>query len=439
MNNQCSYASVPHADQYFGTWAMEDTRLNARYEMLRALDVQAHIAAYKAPEIPIGTYEVAEGGIAVIEIMGMMSKYGSSLGDMPHGTLGVRRAIRNAVADQAIKGIVLRVESGGGAVTGTDDLADEVYRARDIKPVVAFVEDIGASAAYWVASQASRVIANRSAEVGSIGVYQVVRDYSAAAAIDGVKIHMIRSGKYKGIGTPGAEITPEQIQYLQSGVDEVHGAFVDAIAAGRKMDREAIAEIADGRVYVAKKAKEIGLIDAIGSFNSAVNEAAQLAAPNRRSRNMADEQKDTKAADAPATFAELKQAFEGAGTDFLCAQLEENATLAQAQKAWSKALVKQTADAKAEAEELKDAKAKADAELEELRAAPKKPGVPPVASGNQPNEDGEDPIRAYEAALAKETERCGGDKTRAAMALNRSQPELREAFVLAWNQKHGRG
>jgi protease-4 len=130
--------------------------------------------------------------VAVISLTGKLMKQQASMGGGT-STVQARRDIRAAASDPDIGAILLRIDSPGGTAAGTKELADEITAAKTKKPVWAYVEDMAASAAYWAASQASRIIANETALVGSIGTYGVVQDTSGMAAMEGVKVHVIRS------------------------------------------------------------------------------------------------------------------------------------------------------------------------------------------------------------------------------------------------------
>src|SRR5690606_9547065 len=127
------------------------------------------------------------------------------------------------------------------------DVADDVFQANQTKPVVTLGEDLVASAAYYVGSQAGKFFATRSSLIGSIGVYAVLHDLSAMAAMDGVKVHVIKSAAFKGGGVPGTEITPEQLAEWQVVVDAFHRDFVQAVARGRRLSEPQARQLADGR------------------------------------------------------------------------------------------------------------------------------------------------------------------------------------------------
>lgn len=211
---------------------------------------------------------MVEDGIATIPINGPMMKGDSKFGGT--NSLRTRRAIRRAASDESVRGIMLQIDSPGGTVAGTGDLAGDVAAARKKKPVFAHVDDLGASAAFWIASQAEFVSANPTAEVGSIGTVAVVEDSSEAASASGVTVHVISTGEFKGAFVEGTPIPPEHLDMLQERVDDLNGHFLKAVSAGRRMPIADVRKIADGRVHIASKAKGMGLIDAVMTADQAV-------------------------------------------------------------------------------------------------------------------------------------------------------------------------
>jgi ClpP class serine protease len=136
---------------------------------------------------------------------------------------------------------------------------------------VAVVEEMGASGAYWIASQAPRVLASsHTTAVGSIGAYLLVYDTSAAAAQIGVRVHVVRSGEFKGAGVPGTVVTDPQLREWQRMVDQTAAAFVQAVAEGRRQPVSRVKSWADGRVHSAADAMQLGLIDGMGTAADAV-------------------------------------------------------------------------------------------------------------------------------------------------------------------------
>lgn len=214
-------------------------------------------------------YTMAGDGVAVIRISGPTAKGWGKFGE--HSTAFTRRAVRIAVHDAAVGSILLLIDSPGGYVAGNDDVAREVEAANAMKPVVAYVEDECCSAAYWIASQASKVYANPSAEIGSIGVFQVIEDYTKQAEIAGIVVHVLTTGPLKGAGVPGAPITAEQLAAWQKGVDEVFEMFGSAVRKGRNLSAKQFEAVATGGVWHPKEARDLGLIDGVRSLDAAIS------------------------------------------------------------------------------------------------------------------------------------------------------------------------
>ena len=435
-------APIPHLQQYFGPWAMCEEHLLGIAQRLQGYDVQAHVLRVQqeaqAADGEGGSrakLSVTPEGIAVIPIRGMLMKQESSFGSNT-STVVARRQVRAALANSDVKGIMLAIESPGGTVAGTKELASDIATAAASKPVWAYAEDLCASAAYWLAAQATRISANDMASVGSIGTYGVINDYSGYAAKEGIKVHVVKAGDFKGMGQPGTEVTGKQLAYYQDMITQINEHFLAGVAAGRKMPIDAVRALADGRTHLASNAQGIGLIDAVESFDSAMNQfKALVSKPVKGTSRMSTE---VKAADAVATLQpqiasldEITAACPGADDTFVLSQLRVKATVDQAKNAWMKHL----ADANA-------ALAKANAELKakeqtEASAATKKPGVQPVHAGATAREATEDdPLAAFDAAVAVEM-KSGKSRAVAHAAVCRKYPELRNAMVAAHNAMHG--
>lgn len=275
--------------RHSGLWAIEPHWLNVA------------LAAYRNGSYPLVAFDdgedaprqsiarITEDGIGIIQMSGPMTKGRSKFGGVD--TIEARNAIRSFAANSNVSAIVLSIDSPGGTVAGTDDLANDIANAARNKPVYAQIDDEGASAAYWIAAQASAVFANPSAHVGSIGVYAVIEDTSKQAEAAGVKVHVISTGGMKGAMADGTPVTPEQIAYAQERVDAANGMFTEAIRKGRKMSSTAIAKVNDGRVYGATDSLALGLIDGIQRMDDTMamvrKERKARADSARRSRAMA--------------------------------------------------------------------------------------------------------------------------------------------------------
>jgi signal peptide peptidase SppA len=240
--------TIPYIDQFFGVWAMRSEELHAFHQVCIGLDVERHLSsaqAIRAKESPADETPQVEDGIAIVQLSGTLMKQKASIGNTT-STVLARRQLRAAVADREVNGIFLHIESPGGTARGTYELAADVAAAAKKKPLYAFIEDLGASAAYWAASAATKVYANAPALVGSIGTYAVVFDESAMAEKMGVKVHVIRAGEFKGLGESGTKITAEQLAEMQRTIDSTNAFFLQGVADGRRLPLARVKELGDG-------------------------------------------------------------------------------------------------------------------------------------------------------------------------------------------------
>jgi signal peptide peptidase SppA len=268
------------ADEYVGVWAIDPTRGAALWDLARRTDLKRHVAENAPPKLrsDVQTISSRDGTtVAVVMLTGTLMKAVSSM-DGGTSTVAARREIRRAAADPSVSAILIAIDSPGGTVSGTADLAAEVKAAAKAKPVWAQVEDLGASAAYWVASQADKVFANdRTALVGSIGTLAVVYDQSKAAEDAGVKTLVFGTGPLKGAGAPGAPVTDEQQAYIRGIVEDAQVSFDAAVRRGRGLTDKQLADAKTGGVFGASEALGMKLIDGIQSFDATV--AALAARP----------------------------------------------------------------------------------------------------------------------------------------------------------------
>ena len=218
-------------------------------------------------------FEVSDG-VAIIPISGVMGKRMNMLSQISGGssTQLIARDINAAIDDPAVKSILLHIDSPGGTVDGTQTLANIVKEAADIKPVVAFADGMMASAAYWVGSAASEIVASSdTAQIGSIGVVTTHTDVSEAEAKDGIKTTEISAGRYKRIASQHAPLSAEGAEILQAHVDQLYTIFVDAVAENRGVSVDTVLEdMADGRVFLSKQAQRRGMIDHIADLETTI-------------------------------------------------------------------------------------------------------------------------------------------------------------------------
>lgn len=174
--------------------------------------------------------------------------------------------------DQSIKGVILRINSPGGAVGPTQEIFREVTKLKEKKKVYVSMGSLCASGGYYIASAGEKVYANPSTITGSIGVIMQLTVVEDLMKKLGLKPTTIKAGDMKDAGTPFREMTSQERDYLNSVVANIHEQFMRDIAAGRKMDFEKVRQLADGRVYTGLQAKELGLIDTIGNFYDTVDD-----------------------------------------------------------------------------------------------------------------------------------------------------------------------
>ena len=198
-----------HIEQYFGPWCVIPERFISQVELLQGSNVLEHIQQRRNDTVASGertNYDVLPGSqIAMLHATGTLTKYGTSYGD-ECSTVALRRQVRQCMDDELVKGVLLRIESPGGTCAGTQELADDLKALAAKKPVYAWCEDLCASAAYWIASQCTKVFANATALVGCIGTYAVVQDCSKMAEKLGIKVHVVKAGEFKGAAAPAARI-----------------------------------------------------------------------------------------------------------------------------------------------------------------------------------------------------------------------------------------
>lgn len=166
------------------------------------------------------------------------------------------------------KGILLYVDSPGGSVYESDELYLRLmeYKEKTKRPIWAYFASQACSGGYYISMAADKIYANRNCWTGSIGVIVSLMNCKKLYDKLGIKEIDITSGENKAMGSSGLDLTKEQRDILQSLVDEAYDQFVGIVADGRKMDKERVKEIADGRIYSGKQAKEINLVDEIGSL-----------------------------------------------------------------------------------------------------------------------------------------------------------------------------
>ena len=319
-------------------WACAPNYVELFLEDLAALDLSDLVVPTADDRAPPAF--AVENGIAQIPITGMIMREVpaqlKAAGIPATSTKETGEKIAAALADETISAIMMNIDSPGGTLAGTAELADLIFSAREIKPIHAHTEDIAASAAYWLGSQAQNFTASQSAQVGSIGVYRVMIDTSEAAAAAGARVHVIRSGEHKGTGAAGAPITPEQLTIEQSLIDRAAAIFTEAVTRGR--EAVDVSSAATGRTWLASEAADLGLIDGVmtaGEAAEQIKNKDQKMETNEQPVENAGEKEEVEAmtdqieliekeeTDVDALKAELKAAQERAAAAEAKAEKEE--------------------------------------------------------------------------------------------------------------------
>lgn len=264
-------------------------------EQLRASSV---IKSKAKPEPPDPYQNVK--GVAVIDIAGVISKKMNLFSDISGGvsTQLIGQAVNQALADESIRAIVLNIDSPGGSVDGTQELARKIFSARSQKPIVAYTDGMMASAAYWIGAAAEQVyISGDTTEVGSIGVVATHVDVSKLEEARGVKTTEIVAGKFKRVASSYAPLSDMGRATIQEQVDHVYSVFVQDVAAFRGVSPEAVVkDMADGRIFLGRQAIEHGLVNGQRSLDAIITDLS--------SRRIQGGRMNGNTSDAPSTISQ---------------------------------------------------------------------------------------------------------------------------------------
>jgi protease-4 len=184
--------------------------------------------------------------------------------------------------DDSITAIVLRIDSPGGGVAASQEIYDAVIELRKKKKVVASMGSVAASGGLLIACAADKIVANPGTITGSISAIMQFANFEELLKKIGLKASVVKSGQYKDIGSPLREMLPEEKKIIQDLVDDIYGQFVDVIVRDRKIPREQVMQIADGRVFTGRQAKEYGLVDSLGDMRFAARLASRLAGKDEK-------------------------------------------------------------------------------------------------------------------------------------------------------------
>lgn len=183
-----------------------------------------------------------------------------------------------AIEDDEVAAVILDLETPGGGVVASENIHRKVLEAREAgMPVIALMREVAASGGYYIAAGADEIVASSSTITGSIGVIMVAFNLEGTAEKIGITTEVIKSGPHKDIASPFRELQDEERQILQNLINEAYEQFVSVVAKGRGLDAARVRELADGRIYSGKQARELGLVDHLGGRELALERAKQLA------------------------------------------------------------------------------------------------------------------------------------------------------------------
>lgn len=185
--------------------------------------------------------------------------------------------LRQYANDSSIKAIILHIDSPGGASSPSQEIYHEVLRLRreKHKKIIASIDSVGASGAYYIASACDRIYANQASVVGSIGVVMEWTNYSDLMRWAKLKHVSISAGEFKTAGDPTRDLTPKEQAYFQSVVDNMYGQFIHDVAVGRHMPEDKVRQLATGQVWTGQQALGLGLIDRQGGLREALMDTAK--------------------------------------------------------------------------------------------------------------------------------------------------------------------
>ncbi len=256
--------------------------MRGRHRFLKSLAVLVAIGVLVLLTAGLCTY-LAEGGlgflsknsVAIVVVEGMIDDSGE-----------IVEALDRVAETDAIRAVVLRVDSPGGGVAPSQEIYDAVLRVREHKPTVASLGGLAASGGYYVASACDQIVANPGTLTGSIGVIMELGNFEELLKKVGLHGIVVKAGKYKDIGSPLRTMTDEERRLLESLLENVHGQFIAAVSKGRGLPIDEVRKVADGRIYSGEQALQIHLVDRLGGLRDAVDLAAKKAGIEGKPRSI---------------------------------------------------------------------------------------------------------------------------------------------------------
>ena len=240
-----------------------------------------------APETFQEEYVSGEGSdkIAVVPVVGVIGSEatGGALGTPAATPETLRDQLTQAAGDESVRAVILEVNSPGGGVVASAEMHGTIldFKRESGKPVVVSMGDTAASGGYYIATPADSIVANPGTLTGSLGVIVSILNYEEAEEKLGIEQEAIKSGEFKDIGSPSDPLSPEEREIYQELVNENYEEFVRVIAEGRGLPEERVRELADGRIYSGRQARDLDLVDELGNLEAAARVSRELAGTER--------------------------------------------------------------------------------------------------------------------------------------------------------------
>ncbi len=216
-------------------------------------------------------FESLDGNVAVIDITGTIvaEKNTGFLFEDVTSSDEIRKLIRKADKNEKIKAIIFKINSGGGSPVASEEIANEIKKTN--KTTVAWIREVGASGAYWIASSTDHIIANRMSITGSIGVIASYLGFSGFLEDHNVSYERLVAGNLKDVGVPFKELTAEERTLFEKSLATIHEYFIGEIAENRNLKKKDVEKIATGMFYLGIEAKKLGLVDELGGRDEVIN------------------------------------------------------------------------------------------------------------------------------------------------------------------------
>lgn len=401
-------------------------------------------------------YRITDGGSAIIPITGPLTKRASFFSFLFGGTsyMAISNMFKMAMADEDVSSIILDIDSPGGVVSGTEAVGDLIFNARGEKPIVSYANGTMASAAYWIGSAADAIVAQKTSPVGSIGVLMIHTDYSKMNEKEGIKVTYISSGKYKALGNPDEPLKQDAKEYFQAEVDYIYSIFVDTVSRNRDVETDKVlTDMADGQIFIGQQAKDVGLVDNIGDFESALQLAESMINNDnffiKESIMSGEKNPKIETIDAlTAAFPELVQQIQDRSVEAAKPKTESNARKAEQDRILSlieiqfdeeqSTKLKSVIESGVSAEQFKaitdlsgKSKSGSDGESDEEKAAREKALKALENSGADNPGAGDDGVgkKDYMTLVEEYMTTHNVPRLKAMQAINRSHPKEREQYI----------